>query len=59
MSLLSLNQNQNTNNNNILNSSEKQNPSNIKEYHPIEFYSLGKINPNIDTKNLFNTHPKK
>ena len=59
MSLLSLNQNQNTNNNNILNSSEKQNPSNIKDYHPIEFYSLGKINPNINTKNLFNNNSLK
>ena len=51
MSLISQNYNQNINNN--INSSEKANSSNIKEYHPIEFYSLGKIDPNINKRDLF------
>ena len=53
MSILS----QNTPNQNInTNPLQKSNESSPKEYHPLEFYTLGKINPNINTHNLFNSN---
>ena len=52
MSIISSTSNQNINPNNL----QKGKDINTTEFHPLEFYSLGKLNPNLNSHNILRSN---